>query len=291
MKNQVLLNRQDQAESLAELGGRLQRFRQQQGLSLEQVAAKTHIPIRTLTAIEAGQLERLPEPVYIQGFIRRYAEALGMDGSEFAVAFPTLPSTDPARSFWNLSVRAQLRPLHLYLLYMALVAGAVSGLSSLLNRSATIASAPMPLATGQVTSPVPLVPPLGTQPFGPPNPLASASSLPSPPTPKNSSTATTKPVRVGLKLTDQSWLRIVADGKTEFEGVLPEGTQRLWVATQEVTVRAGNAGGVIVTYNDGKAKPLGDPGSVEEVTFGTKSQSANWDISEETLTALSAVAP
>ncbi|MCY7321823.1 MAG: DUF4115 domain-containing protein, partial [Phormidesmis sp. CAN_BIN36] len=74
-------------------------------------------------------------------------------------------------------------------------------------------------------------------------------------------------VRVGVMLTAQSWVRVVADGKTEFEGVLSEGTQRAWVANQQVVVRAGNAGGVMVSFNDGQSKKLGEPGAIEEMAF------------------------
>lgn len=294
MKNQVLRNNQDQAETLAELGDHLQQFRQQQGISLEQVAAKTLIPVRTLTAIEEGKLERLPEPVYVQGFIRRYADALGMNGAEFACAFPTRPSTLSARSPWRLSFRAQLRPLHLYLLYMVLVAGAVSSLSSLLNRSTspivgttqTSTNAIQPLSTKATA---PQIGPMPPQQLGP-APQAGTGNLMQPgtaPASKLPGMAPGKSVRVGLTLTDQSWVRIVADGKTEFEGVLPEGTQRTWVASQAVTVRAGNAGGVLVSLNEGQAKPLGEPGSVEEITFGSKTQSATapQPPTEQTLTA------
>jgi cytoskeletal protein RodZ len=92
-----------------------------------------------------------------------------------------------------------------------------------------------------------------------------------------------------VKLTDQSWVRVVADGKTEFEGMLPEGTQRIWAADKEVTVRAGNAGGVLVSLNEGQAKPMGEPGTVEEVTFGSnnaQSASSFSTTDDRTLTAV-----
>src|SRR5579883_2700497 len=137
MSNPILQIDPKQAERLRELGYHLQQLRQNQHISLETVAAKTMIPVRLLIAIETGNLEQLPEPVYIQGFIRRYADAIGMNGSEFAGAFPTQPILKVAKASWRGTVQAQLRPLHLYLLYMVLVIGAVSGLSYLLNRSST----------------------------------------------------------------------------------------------------------------------------------------------------------
>jgi hypothetical protein len=59
----------------------------------------------------------------------------------------------------------------------------------------------------------------------------------------------------------------MVDGKLAFEGILPQGTQKTWEGQEEVTIRAGNAGGVVVTFNNGQKKILGKPGEVEEVTY------------------------
>lgn len=266
MKNQVLHMNMGQVETLAELGERLRQFRQKQGLSLEYVAGTTMIPVRLLTAIEEGDLSRLPEPIYIQGFIRRYADAIGMDGLEFASAFPTQATHRVVRHSWRGAVGAQLRPLHLYLIYMILVIGAVSGLSYLLNRSTP--------QTVQYNLSQNLNPPSAPSPIVVPKSRTTSSAQAGAvivnqlPQAAVSPQDSNKPIRVGLTLTDQSWVRVVADGKMEFEGVLPQGTQRIWSANQELTVRAGNAGGVIVTLNENNPKPMGVPGAVEEMTFG-----------------------
>ncbi len=76
-----------QTEQLKAIGTKLSEARQQQSMSLEEIAAKTYIPLRLLNAIEAGKLEQLPEPVFIQGFIRRYADALGLDGTTLSKGF------------------------------------------------------------------------------------------------------------------------------------------------------------------------------------------------------------
>ncbi len=79
----------EQAEQLKEIGAYLRLHRQEQSISTEEVAAKTFIQSRLLKALEEGQLEQLPEPVFIQGFIRRYADALKLDGAALAETFPT----------------------------------------------------------------------------------------------------------------------------------------------------------------------------------------------------------
>ena len=127
---------QEQVEKLKELGSCLRQFRTEQSIPLEEVAAQTRIQARLLNAIEEGRLEELPEPVYIKGFIKRFADALGLNGAEFASAFPTGLSLQFVKPVWRHVPASQLRPVHLYLLYVLLVVGAVSGLSLLVRRSA-----------------------------------------------------------------------------------------------------------------------------------------------------------
>lgn len=63
----------------AAVGKRLQQARQEQGLSLEQVAADTHIRLHYLQAMEAGQFDLIPSRVQARGFLRYYANHLKID--------------------------------------------------------------------------------------------------------------------------------------------------------------------------------------------------------------------
>ncbi|MBW4440517.1 MAG: DUF4115 domain-containing protein [Plectolyngbya sp. WJT66-NPBG17] len=254
MKKQILPTNREQAERLAELGNRLRDRRQEQEIPLEKVAGTTCIQPRLLRAIEQGKIEELPEPVYIHGFIRQYADAIGLNGVEFASEFPTTGmALPPIRTSWRTLPGAQLRPMHLYLMYMVLIVGAVNGLSYFLNRSIQ----PPIAAIEMQKSPAPVAPSGPTLPAQQPTNTKKIS-------PTSSSS---KPVRVGMTLTEESWVRVMADNKVEYEGQLPKGTQRTWTADRQVVVRAGNAGGVILTYNESQAKPLGQPGEIEEMAF------------------------
>ena len=73
------------------IGARLREARLKQGLDLADCAAATRIRERYLVAIEDDRLESLPDPAYVNGFIRAYATHLGVqvDGPE-----RTLPSGD-----------------------------------------------------------------------------------------------------------------------------------------------------------------------------------------------------
>jgi transcriptional regulator with XRE-family HTH domain len=66
------------------LGEQLQRARAAKGMSLDDVANRTRIPIRHLQNIEREDWDALPAPTYAIGFARNYANAVGMDGAAVA---------------------------------------------------------------------------------------------------------------------------------------------------------------------------------------------------------------
>lgn len=238
-------------EQLLELGALLKATRQQQGHTLDDMATQTLIRASLLTAIEQGDLDTLPEPVYVRGLLRRYGDALGLDGESLASQFFTPPRV-MARS-WKDSPAAQLRPLHLYAAYFVVMIAAVSGLSYMLRRTAPETTLLPPLDPLNSTT-------AATTPVAP---------APAAPEVADSPLASTAPIEVKMTLTDQSWLRVTVDGSTQFEGVLQTGDTRLWTADQALTIRAGNAGGVVVSFNNQQAEALGQPGMVREITFSS----------------------
>jgi cytoskeletal protein RodZ len=60
----------------------LRRAREARQLSLRDVAGATKIPRSTLELIEAGNLDDLPADVFVRGFIRSFARAVGTDENE-----------------------------------------------------------------------------------------------------------------------------------------------------------------------------------------------------------------
>ena len=232
---------------LIELGKLLQTARQDQGHSLEVMASKTLIRASLLAAIEQGKLDDLPEPVYVRGLLRRYGDALGLDGETLASQFFAPPKVK-IRS-WKDSPAAQLRPLHLYAAYFVVLLAAVSGLSHLLRQTTPETTTLPPLdPLNSVDAPATPTAPVAPE-------LVPEVSEPS------------APIEVKTTLTAQSWMRVTTDGSTTFEGILQPGDSRLWTADQALTIRAGNAGAVVISYNNQQAEPLGQPGTVKEVTY------------------------
>lgn len=264
LSRETALLQQEQVERLMQIGAYLRHTREEQSLSLEEVAAQTMIQSRLLRAIEEGKLHHLPEPVYVQGFIRRYAEALSLEGSEFAEAFPAQRSLQMAQSSWKDSPAAQLRPLHLYIAYIALIMASVSLLSYVVGRSASPSNSVRPQISQAIA-------PTGGISGGISGGVTAVRNQPlaSPITPPKQ----TKPVQIDVKLTAQSWLEVEVDGKVELAEVLQEGAERTWTADKQIRIRAGNAGGVQVASNGDQAVPMGAPGAVEEKSFTPSSRS------------------
>jgi cytoskeleton protein RodZ len=75
-------------------------------------------------------------------------------------------------------------------------------------------------------------------------------------------------VRLDIRVVEHpSWLRVIADGKTVFEATLQPGAELNWEAERSIVLRTGNAGGVLVTFNDRPLGLMGRLGEVKEVRF------------------------
>lgn len=63
-------------------GVMLRRARTHCGMSVEELAAKTGLSRRYLTALEEDDYDHLPGKIYISGYLRRYAALVGADADE-----------------------------------------------------------------------------------------------------------------------------------------------------------------------------------------------------------------
>jgi cytoskeletal protein RodZ len=281
-------------EQLQEIGAQLAKLRQEQAKSLEEIAARTYIPLRLLKAIETGQEQSLPEPVFVQGFIRRYADVLGLNGLELSKNFPVqtmvIPKPEPQHGVEGFEAAPAFateswtpRPEHdrphrriPVGVFVGVGALALAGvlfavIKPTLNQGATSsATAPRQEAsTAGATSPAASSPAPATEPtptVASPTPTVAS---PTPAVVTSPSPATSQDsVNVSVTVTgEEAWIAVSVDGKNEFEGLLQKGDTRSWSGKQAVTIFSGNAGAVSVALNGESAEPLGDPGQLDEKTF------------------------
>ena len=94
---------------MTDFGGKLRHAREQQGVSLHQIAARTKISVAVLEALERNDVSKLPGGIFSRGFVRSYASVVGLDPDqtvrEFLERFAR-PSTPPAAAHATVVHRA-----------------------------------------------------------------------------------------------------------------------------------------------------------------------------------------
>jgi cytoskeletal protein RodZ len=70
-----------------EIGNSLREARERQGRTFADLERKTEIRTRYLKALEEEQFSLLPAPAYMRGFLRVYADELGLDGQLYVDEF------------------------------------------------------------------------------------------------------------------------------------------------------------------------------------------------------------
>lgn len=79
MQTTPQFTRLPEAMELADIGPYFASLRQHYRLSQQDVATHLHMRVRYVEAIEASQFSELPDKVYARGFVKHYAEFLGID--------------------------------------------------------------------------------------------------------------------------------------------------------------------------------------------------------------------
>lgn len=235
-------------DRLQEIGANLRHLRQQRGLSIEEVSARTQIQPRLIEAIEKAQVDLLPESVYVKGMVKRYGDSMGLDGAALAQDVAgwqqqTFNTTKPSRRT-TIVIQHRIKPLHLYLGYMLLVGGGIAGISQVLN------------TTFKPKQPQPIV--------------QTAMPAVSKPAVKSSQPPVTQPqnkLAIEIVVKSPATIKVVVDGKTQFTGDLKAGEKRSWGAQQQVSIETNNAGGILLSRDRQPAQPLGKAGEKRQFNF------------------------
>ena len=267
---------------MSQLGERLRAAREAQGIAVSQAAADTRILARYIIALEEGDYQYLPGDVYARGFIRNYANYLGLPADELIELYRVnRGTTDPIRIVPATSaprIRGFFVPsfFGVFFVVLALIGVAYLALSLTNNLGgqrvaeapiATAAPTPQPLPTyaAEPTS-VPQLAnaPTAVAPIAPTDQVAGGVVATPQPTP--ALVAQTAPIMATVRIAPGdhrgSWIRITADRKVIYEGGMDAGSSRDFTAQTTVKIRAGNAGVVFVTINGVEQGPLGGAGQV-----------------------------
>jgi cytoskeletal protein RodZ len=237
-------------EILQGLGESLRQNRQNRQLSIGDIASRTRIQPRLVQAIEEGHIEMLPEPVYVKGMVKRYADSLGLDGMAISQQVPNWDAAaakfEPTTKIQTTTFHTptQVKPLYVYLGYTVAILGVSAVASNLLNTAFNSQSQPTPVVA---TKPQSALPPAVT-----PEAAPQHSQLPD------------IPVEIVVK--SPTWAQIGIDGKTVFTGNLNVGTKFNWTARKQVTINTNNAGGLVIAHDAKPPQALGKVGEKQSVT-------------------------
>src|SRR3989442_1827222 len=81
---------------MSSLGPYLRELRQRRGLSLEELSRATRVASSCLEALETENLDVLPAPVFVKGFIRAYCQVLDVTPDEALALYHQRPGAPPA---------------------------------------------------------------------------------------------------------------------------------------------------------------------------------------------------
>jgi len=229
-------------------GRYLQAIRQGKKISLEKVYAETRIGLATLLMIEQENIDGLPAEVFVKGFLRSFADAVGADGDEavrryesrlnivqkIAVSEDFIGKSDP-RMWWKLFIS--------FTLFAGIIVVSIFGITFFHNQPDT------GMPHGQKV-------PTGTSPAAEAQKHQEVDS--------DGKTARPAAEILLLKVTalEDTWLKVIIDEKDSTEYTLTSGDHLELEATSGYNLLIGNSEGVKITLND---KPVPLPGKSGEV--------------------------
>jgi len=129
---------------MCELGKRLKEAREAKGLELAQVAEALKVRRAVLEALEECRFDELPEPPLARGYLRRYAQLLGLDPAPLLMLYPSSkPQTSEPTTAPNSTTALSLG--WLWAVLLALLLGLLGWWGyRALNRPSTAAPTPTP---------------------------------------------------------------------------------------------------------------------------------------------------
>ncbi|MGH2973087.1 MAG: helix-turn-helix domain-containing protein [Gaiellaceae bacterium] len=226
-----------------QIGDSLREARTRRGFSAADVHKAIRIRERYLTALEEERWDMLPGEAYTKGFLRTYAEHLGLNSQLYIDEYnarvarndeegpPLVPHATAAEE------RSVGRGILVALAAIVVVGGAVAGLAAwrLTGSSAPAKSAPPASGAGSVAAAV----------------LPPAATITTMPKPTQHPAVSTRPVLTSITASrGRCWLLVRAggaSGKVLFEGVLEQGTVKQFRFVTKLWVRMGRPDALDIT--------------------------------------------
>jgi cytoskeletal protein RodZ len=241
---------------MTSIGSQLKEARERRGITAAEAAKRLHMRAMFVDALEREAWSSVGEPVYVRGFIRNYARMLGLESQPLVDSFNEIdgPVVSPLVAE-NIALADRThRPLRYPFVLGMMTVIAVILVAKVVWTMATPGAAGHnevrpTQAQAQTTND-------GT--------VASIDHH------VGAAPAVKQGVDLRLQLTQSCWLSITVDGKRVVYETLPAGTVKQFHGVREISIRAGNAGGVVATIDGQPLGTLGNPGQVQDRVFAVK---------------------
>ena len=255
------------------------------GMTLVQVSAFTKISVSKLQAIERDDIESLPGGIFTRGFVRSYAETVGLDPqdtlAQFEARFPdessvaTLHATIAGRANEEFVRRQRTAksvvwlallavPLVVWLLRVVLPVNiepsVPAGTAAADGELGTEAGFELPPGSQTAQEPA-SPPPVEAEPASP-RPVDSAALRANP---SSAAAAVSGRLTMEINTTADCWVRASADGETVVSRLFRAGEREVIVAEEAIDLRVGDAAAFAFTINQRSGRSLGGSGDVVDI--------------------------
>ena len=234
-------------------GRYLQAIRLEKKVSLENISAQTRIGLANLSMIEQEDIERLPAEVFVKGFLRSFAAAIGADGDEavrrYEARLNVVQKIAVSEGFIGKSAPRMWWKLLLSIILLAgIMALSIFGIAFFHNQP----------ETGKAHEQK--VPADMSQP---------EDSLKQQEIDSDAKTAEPVAEKLVLKITvlEDTWLKVIIDEKDSTEYTLTSGDKLELEALSGYNLLIGNSGGVKFTLNDKPVPLSGKSGEVVTINL------------------------
>ena len=254
-------------ETKEPIGNCLRKVRQERNLTLEEISRITKISKRYLAAIENDDFDELPAPTFARGFIRAYANFVGIDSEEIVQKYRErhegLQKEDVVPLDSRLD-RLQVRWIAAAVVFLFVLVGMLLCLGKGDEKPARPDKG---RDTEQIET---LKEELGLKDILPEEGAAPDVEPGSEEVLVEEEVAVPPSEESGIELqvvaVEKTWIMITVDDGEALEFMFEKGKRMNWSADERITIKVGNAGGVKLFLNGAPLEPLGPAGVVKATT-------------------------
>jgi cytoskeletal protein RodZ len=272
-----------EAPGITGVGELLREERRRRSLDRGDISAKTKLREHIVEAIEKEAWDKLPPPVFVRGFIRSYAQALGIDEAKALGLYnrehPVVP-TDPAPLIGSEEAESG-RGKRILLILLLGILGALllylwqggpapewPSVSREDKASETVRVPPEDEAAETAADAEPASSPLDA--LAPIEPQTDAGEDAKPPAleepvlkeSEEVQSTDGPPYLLKAEVNERTWVKISVDGREPKEFLFQPGSRPEWKAEESFDIVIGNAGGIVLELNGELIDDLGASGQV-----------------------------